>query len=107
MDMQDVERFLDILNDMRFYYYLVKDHEDVKNYSLDHLIPLYINLEEAQKEKPEGSYLISDLLSDVLKMTFEKIDGYILHDGKNCFMLDSQFIDMFVSYSKKKKTTIN
>lgn len=107
MDMHDVERFLDILNDMRFYYYLVKENEDVKNYSLDHLIPLYINLDEAKKDQPENSYLISDLLSDVLKMTFEKIDGYILHDGKNCFMLDSQFIDMFVSYSKKKKTTIN
>lgn len=107
MDMHDVERFLDILNDMRFYYYLVKDNEDVKNYSLDHLIPLYINLDEAKKDQPEESYLISDLLGDVLKMTFEKIDGYVLHDGKNCFMLDSQFIDMFVSYSKKKKTTIN
>ena len=53
-----------------------------------------------------NTYILSDLLTDVLKMTFDKIDGYIINENK-LFILDSQYIDMFLSFAKRKKTEIN
>ena len=47
-----------------------------------------------------------DLLTDVLKMSFEKIDGYIINEN-SLFILDSKFIDMFLSFARQKKTEIN
>lgn len=50
--------------------------------------------------------MLVDLLTDVLKMTFEKIDGYIINENR-LFILDSHFIDMFLSFARQKKTEIN
>ncbi len=41
--------------------------------------------------------MLVDLLTDVLKMSFEKIDGYIINEN-SLFILDSKFIDMFLSF---------
>lgn len=57
-------------------------------------------------KKPENGYVLVDLLTDVLKMTFEKIDGYIINENR-LFILDSHFIDMFLSFARQKKTEIN
>ena len=40
-------------------------------------------------------------------MTFEKIDGYMIYDEKEPYILDSHLIDMFLSYTAHKKTQIN
>lgn len=50
--------------------------------------------------------MLVDLLTDVLKMSFEKIDGYIINEN-SLFILDSKFIDMFLSFARQKKTEIN
>ena len=47
------------------------------------------------------------VLTDVLKMTFEKIDGYMIYDEKEPYILDSHLIDIFLSYTAHKKTQIN
>ena len=70
------------------------------------LMPLYIDQKEAIERKPENGYVLVDLLTDVLKMTFDKIDGYIINEN-SLFILDSQYIDMFLSFAKRKKTEIN
>ena len=107
---EKLESFLDILNDLRFYYYIEEIDENASNYIIEvdglRLIPLYIYQKEAIEKKPKNTYVLSDLLTDVLKMTFEKIDGYIINENKS-FILDSKFIDMFLSYARQKKTEIN
>ena len=107
---QKLESFLDILNDLRFYYYIEEIDDNASNYTMDidglRLMPLYIDQKEAIERKPENGYVLVDLLTDVLKMTFDKIDGYIINENK-LFILDSQYIDMFLSFAKRKKTEIN
>ena len=43
---QRLESFLEVLNDLRFYYYIEEIDENVSNYTMDidglHLIPLYM-----------------------------------------------------------------
>ena len=107
---QKLESFLDVLNDLRFYYYIEEIDENASNYTMDidglRLMPLYIDQKEAIERKPENGYVLVDLLTDVLKMTFDKIDGYIINEN-SLFILDSQYIDMFLSFAKRKKTEIN
>lgn len=107
---QKLESFLDVLNDLRFYYYIEEIDDNASNYTMDmdglRLMPLYIDQKEAIERKPENGYVLVDLLTDVLKMTFDKIDGYIINENK-LFILDSQYIDMFLSFAKRKKTEIN
>ena len=107
---QRLESFLDVLNDLRFYYYIEEIYENASNYTMDidglHLIPLYTDQQEAMDKKPENGYVLVDLLTDILKMTFEKIDGYIINEN-SLFILDSHFIDMFLSFARQKKTEIN
>lgn len=107
---QRLESFLEVLDDLRFYYYIEEKDENASNYTMDidglHLIPLYIDQQEAMDKKPENGYVLVDLLTDVLKMTFEKIDGYIINEN-SLFILDSHFIDMFLSFARQKKTEIN
>ena len=107
---QKLESFLDVLNDLRFYYYIEEIDDNASNYTMDidglRLMPLYIGQKEAIERKPENGYVLVDLLTDVLKMTFDKIDGYIINENK-LFILDSQYIDMFLSFAKRKKTEIN
>ncbi|WP_298092835.1 CpXC domain-containing protein [uncultured Catenibacterium sp.] len=105
------EAFLELLDNIRFYYYLEENDSNASNYVIDidgfRLIPLYIDREEAINKKPMNTYILSDLLTDVLKMTFEKIDGYMIYDEKEPYILDSQLIDIFLSYTAHKKTQIN
>lgn len=107
---QKLESFLDILNDLRFYYYIEEIDDNASNYTMDidglRLMPLYIDQKEAIERKPENGYVLVDLLTDVLKMTFDKIDGYIINENR-LFILDSHYIDMFLSFAKRKKTEIN
>ena len=92
------------------YYYIEEIDENASNYTTDidglHLIPLYTDQQEAMDKKPENGYVLVDLLTNVLKMTFEKIDGYIINEN-SLFILDSHFIDMFLSFARQKKTEIN
>lgn len=105
------EAFLELLDNIRFYYYLEEKDRNASNYVIDidgfRLIPLYIDREEAINKKPMNTYILSDLLTDVLKMTFEKIDGYMIYDEKEPYILDSHLIDLFLSYAAHKKTQIN
>ena len=107
---QKLESFLDVLNDLRFYYYIEEIDDNASNYTMDmdglRLMPLYIDQKEAIERKPENGYVLVDLLTDVLKMTFDKIDGYIINENR-LFILDSHYIDMFLSFAKRKKTEIN
>ena len=105
------EAFLELLDNIRFYYYLEEKDRNASNYVIDidgfRLIPLYIDREEAINKKPMNTYILSDLLTDVLKMTFEKIDGYMIYDEKEPYILDSHLIDLFLSYTAHKKNKIN
>ncbi len=105
------EAFLELLDNIRFYYYLEEKKSNASNYVIDidgfRLVPLYVDREEAINKKPMNTYILSDLLTDVLKMTFEKIDGYMIYDEKEPYILDSQLIDIFLSYTAHKKTQIN
>lgn len=106
-----LESCLDLLNDLRFYYYVEEKEESLSHPLVcvegDWLLPLYIDHQEAKNHEEKNCYLLSDLLIDVLKMTFEKIDGYLVTYHGSRFVMDSQLIDMFISYAQKKKSEIN
>ncbi len=81
---QRLESFLDVLNDLRFYYYIEEIDENASNYTMDidtSFNSLYTDQQEAIDKKPENGYVLVDLLTDVLKMTFEKIDVYIINEN--------------------------